>query len=187
MSRWHLDCAARSVRNRGVIAYPTEAVYGLGCAPCFPEAVQRILALKGRRPGKGLILVASAADQFDALIDLDALPAKQRQRVLESWPGPVTWIVPARPGVPAWLSGGRPALAVRVSDHPLVRALCDRVGALVSTSANPEGAPPARDARRVRAYFDDRLDYLLPGRVGALGRPTEIRDARSGTILRRGG
>lgn len=185
MSRWHLDCAARSVRERGVIAYPTEAVYGLGCAPCFPEAVQRILALKGRSPGKGLILVGSAVGQFDGLIDLAAL-GENRQRVLDSWPGPVTWIVPARPGVPAWLSGGRPALAVRVSDHPQVRALCDRVGALVSTSANPEGAPPARDARRVRAYFGDQLDYVLPGRVGALDRPTEIRDARSGAILRPG-
>ena len=185
MSRWHIDRAARCVRNRGVIAYPTEAVYGLGCAPCFPDAVQRILALKGRRPGKGLILVAATVGQFDGLIDLEAL-REQQQRVLDSWPGPVTWIVPARPGVPAWLSGGRPALAVRVSDHPQVRALCDRVGALVSTSANPEGAPPARDARRVRAYFADRLDYVLPGRVGTLDRPTEIRDALSGRIVRPG-
>jgi len=186
LSRWHIDCAARAVRARGVIAYPTEAVYGLGCSPCYPEAVQRILALKHRRPDKGLILVGTDISQFDGLIDLDALKA-DKQQVLASWPGPVTWIVPARSGVPAWLNGGGTGLAVRVSAHPPVQALCERVGVLVSTSANPEGAGPARDARRIRAYFGDALDYILPGSVGTRQRPTEIRDARSGAILRPGG
>lgn len=183
MDRWHIDCAARAVRHRGVIAYPTEAVYGLGCSPCYPEAVHWILATKRRRPDKGLILVASEVSQLLGFMNLDTLNDGGR-RVLASWPGPVTWIVPARPGVPDWLTGAHPGLAVRVSAHPLVRALCDRVGALVSTSANPEGAPPARDARRVRAYFGDTLDYILPGTVDTLRRPTEIRDARSGAVLR---
>ena len=173
------------VRQRGVIAYPTEAVFGLGCAPCFPEAVRRILSLKRRSPAKGLIVVASELSQLQGLIDMDALGGR-RQQVLDAWPGPVTWIIPARPGVPYWLTGAHTGLAVRISAHPQVRALCDRVGALVSTSANPEGAFPARDARRVRAYFGDALDYILPGNVGGGRAPTEIRDARSGAVLRSG-
>lgn len=185
MNYWHIDCAARAVRHRGVIAYPTEAVFGLGCAPCYPGAVQRILALKRRSPAKGLIVVGSELSQLLGLIDLDAL-GSDKERVLASWPGAVTWVIPARPGVPDWLTGTHPGLAVRLSAHPQVRALCDRVGALVSTSANPEGAPPARDARRVRAYFGDALDYILPGNVGGRRSPTEIRDARSGAVLRTG-
>jgi L-threonylcarbamoyladenylate synthase len=185
LNHWHIDCAVRVVRHRGVIAYPTEAVFGLGCAPCYPEAVRRILSLKRRNPAKGLIVVASELSQLQGLIDLDAL-GSGKERVLATWPGPVTWIIPARPGVPDWLTGAHPGLAVRLSAHVQVRALCDRVGALVSTSANPEGAPPARDARRVRAYFGDALDYILPGTVGGRSSPSEIRDARSGTVLRPG-
>ena len=132
-------------------------------------------------------MVASELDQLQGLIDLDSLDAGQRRQILASWPGPVTWLIPARPGVPRWLRGVHDTLAVRISAHLQVRALCDRVGALVSTSANPEGARPARDTRRVRAYFGDALDYILPGAVGAAAAPTQIRDARSGAILRPGG
>jgi L-threonylcarbamoyladenylate synthase len=113
---------------------------------------------------------------------MDALPRKRE--ILATWPGPVTWILPARPGIPSWLRGNNQGLAVRISNHPEVRELCENAGILVSTSANPAGSKPARDVRRVRAYFGDSLDYILPGRVGNLAGPTEIRDAVSGKILR---
>lgn len=169
----------------GILAYPTEAVYGLGCTPFSAEAVRRIFRLKRRKPGKGLILIGSDIRQFHGLIDLDRLG--RREEILASWPGPVTWILPARPGVPRWLRGDSRALAVRVSAHPDVRRLCDRAGVLVSTSANPAGALPARTGSGVRTYFGSGIDYIIPGRAGPATRPSEIRDAVSGRILRSGG
>ena len=127
--------ATRIVSNGGLIAYPTEAVYGIGCLPGNRGAVKRLLRIKQRSWRKGLILIAASLDQ---LADLIVLPESGlRAEILKSWPGPVTWVLEAQPGVPAWLGGGRGTLAVRVTDHPLARRLCERVGeALVSTSAN---------------------------------------------------
>ena len=168
--------------NGGVLAYPTEAVYGLGCSPYCRSAVLKILTLKKRDIAKGMILVGSDISQFDRLVDFNGL--QRKDEILATWPGPVTWILPARSGVPYWLRGTNRGLAVRISNHPEVRQLCKNAGILVSTSANPAGCKPARDARRVRAYFRDSLDYILPGTVGKLAGPTEIRDALSGKILR---
>jgi len=179
---WQIHLAAMAVARGGVIAYPTEAVYGIGCSPYCLPAVKRVLLLKGRKASKGFILIGSDISQFAALVDLDAL--KARPAILASWPGPVTWVFPARPGVPEWLTGRHASLAIRVSNHPLVRQLCNKAGILVSTSANPSGCVPARTTQRVRAYFGVRLDYILPGSVGKLAGPTEIRDAVSGNILR---
>jgi len=178
----HTHHAVRVIRRGGVLAYPTEAVYGLGCSPCYREAVCRILQLKKRPAGKGLILVGADISQFAGLVDIDRL--ENRDRVLASWPGPVTWIIPAKPGVPDWLTGDNTGLAVRISAHPLVRELCKKAGVLVSTSANPAGCRPARNPSRVRTYFGNQLDYVLPGPVGSLSGPTEIRDALTGQILR---
>ena len=182
MKHWHINHSVRVVKNGGVLAYPTEAVYGLGCSPYCSSAVMKILSLKRRDIVKGMILVGSDISQFDLLVDIDGLPRKDE--ILANWPGPVTWILPAKTGVPYWLRGNNQGLAVRISNHPDVRQLCKKAGILVSTSANPSGCRPAREARRVRAYFGDALDYILPGSVGQLAAPTEIRDAVSGKILR---
>lgn len=179
---WHIKLAARTVRSGGTIAYPTEAVFGLGCSPVFADAVERILALKRRPASKGLILVAADVGQLHELVDLDGLP--DREAVLATWPGPVTWILPSRPGVPEWLCGDGTGLAVRVSAHPVVSELCRLIGPLVSTSANPAGAVPARTPARVRAYFSTALDYILPGSTGEKRTPTEIRDGRSLRVVR---
>jgi L-threonylcarbamoyladenylate synthase len=184
LNAWHLGQAARIVRAGGVIAYPTEAVYGLGCLPDDPVAVARLLALKGRRTGKGLIVVASRLEDLEPLVDWSGI---DQGRVLETWPGPVTWALPAGAGASSWIRGPGGRVAVRVSAHPLVRALCDRTGPLVSTSANPSGRPPARSSLAVRRYFGRRLDYLLPGELGGRASPTEIRDAGTGAVLRKGG
>ena len=166
-----------------MIACPTEAVYGLSCDPLDAAAVLHLLALKQRPLEKGLILVASDAAQLDPFIQ--PLSADMQARVLSSWPGPATWLVPARAETPAWLRGTHDTLAVRVTAHPLMRALCTQFGgALVSTSANPSGRPPARNAISVRRYFDARLDAILCGALGGAARPTAIRDARDGTWIR---
>ena len=166
----------------GVIAYPTEAVYGLGCDPFNAAAVARILTLKRRRPHKGLIVVAAEFRQLLPLLNLHQdLPLDQ---ILATWPGPVTWVMPASTRVPHWLRGDRGGIAVRVSAHPLVRELCGLTGALVSTSANPEDRVPARTAARVRAYFANRLDLIVPGTTGGRATPTVIRDAVTGRQIR---
>lgn len=185
MTPFQLREAVRVLRRGGLIAYPTEAVYGLGCAPLDADAVLRLLALKQRPPEKGLILVAADFAQLEPyLLPLDAVLERQ---VAASWPGPVTWLLPARPEVPRWLRGHHDSLAVRVSAHPLVHALCAAFGGpIVSTSANPAGQRPARDALTVQRLFGARVDRILHAPLGGLGRPTEIRDGRSGRIVRAG-
>ncbi len=179
----HLRTAVNALRLGGVIACPTEAVWGLSCNPDDEEAVTRLLALKGRPVAKGLILVAAHQEQLEFLFA--GLTDMQRETLLDSWPGPNTWLLPHRNRVPAWVCGDHSTVAVRVSSHPGVRRLCSAWGGpLVSTSANPAGARPAREAFQVRRYFGDALDYLLPGRVGAAQRPSVIRDLASGQVIR---
>lgn len=179
-----IDDAAARLRAGQVLAYPTEAVWGLGCDPFDQAAVLRLLALKSRPVEKGLILVAAGPDQLDGLVDWAALEDARRAAVLASWPGANTWTVPATPRVPAWIRGAHTSVAVRCSAHPVVSALCRAFGgALVSTSANPAGAPPPRTL----ADFDPDLRAavaVVAGATGGLERPTPIRDAGSGEVLR---
>lgn len=183
--RWPLRHAREVILKGGVIAYPTEAVFGLGCDPLNATAVQRIIRLKSRDAAKGLILIAARIEQL--LSFLAPLSEATRAELNATWPGPVTWVVPASSQVPRLLTGGRDTLAVRVTAHPVARALCESTGiALVSTSANHSGRPPARTALQVRARFHDEIDYVVPGNVGGARKPTEIRDATSGKILRAG-
>ncbi|HET9679570.1 MAG TPA: L-threonylcarbamoyladenylate synthase [Gammaproteobacteria bacterium] len=177
-----ISTAHKVIRNGGVIAYPTEAVYGLGCDPWNESAVHKILGLKQRDINQGLIVIAADFAQLEPL--LKPLPENIRQHVFATWPGPVTWLIPASDACPRWLTGEHATLAVRVSAHPLVQTLCQQTGPLVSTSANPHGQPPARDAQTVRRYFADRIDYIVEGEVGGSEKPSEIRDAVSGAIIR---
>ena len=178
-----LQAAVAALRGGGVIACPTEAVWGLSCDPDNQSAVSRLLALKNRPVAKGLILVAAAESQLSFL--LDELPPKQRRTLSDSWPGPATWLLPHLGRVPPWIYGDHDTVAVRVSAHPGVRALCQAWGGpLVSTSANPAGCRPAVALFQVRRYFDDHLDALLPGAVGGAGQPSVIRDLASGKIIR---
>jgi L-threonylcarbamoyladenylate synthase len=177
--------AAAVLRRGGVIAYPTEGVWGLGCDPFDEVAVLRLLALKQRPVDKGLILIAATLAQFDGLLDWDALPAERRDAVLASWPGPNTWIVPATARVPRWITGAHAGVAVRVSAHPEVIALCTAFGGpLVSTSANPAGEPPAYTCTELDSRLLARLDGVCSGDTGGRAAPSTIRDARSGAVLR---
>ncbi len=183
LSRTLLDEAARVLLSGGVIAYPTEAVYGLGCLPGEREAIERLLRMKRRSWQKGLALIGAGLEQIEDLIVLPTGSAAQD--ILDSWPGPVTWVLDAQPGIPTWLSGGRGTLAVRVTDHTLARRLCERTGSpLVSTSANRSGRPPLRRLLQVRREFGSEIDFILPGALGGLAQPTTIRDGRTGATLR---
>jgi len=185
MAALSIPDAIHVVRAGGVIAYPTEAVWGLGCDPFDQAAVLRLLALKQRDVGKGLILVAADAVQFDGLLDWDALPLERRAAVQASWPGPNTWIVPATARVPRWITGEHTGVAVRVSAHRLVRELCEAYGAvLVSTSANPAGAPAPSTLEAFDPDLLAALDGIVAGRTGGRDRPSDIRDALTGAVLR---
>ena len=185
MSEWHLKRAAALLHAGAVVAYPTEAVWGLGCNPLDGEAVSRLLAIKRRPMHKGLILIA--ADFQHVLPFVAPLNVALEEKVLATWPGPVTWLLPARPETPYWLRGAHTNIAVRVTAHPVAAALCRRFGgALVSTSANRAGCPPARSYMQVLRRCGDEVDYIVPGAVGPLARPTEIRDAVSGRVVRAG-
>ena len=184
LSDWQLHCARRTVVNGGVIAYPTEAVWGLGCDPWDQQAVEQILALKRRPVEKGVILVASSVDQIRFL--LDPLPRSLQAEAESHWPGPVTCLLPdVAQQVPEWVRGQHSSIAIRVSDHPVVRALCETVGMpLVSTSCNPAGRQPARNIWQVRRYFGDQLDWIVPGSLGGNRKPSRIIDIVSGKQLR---
>ncbi|AHF75571.1 tRNA(ANN) t(6)A37 threonylcarbamoyladenosine modification protein [Sodalis praecaptivus] len=175
-----------ALRQQQVIAYPTEAVFGLGCDPDSESAVQALLKLKQRPWQKGLILVAAHYAQLTDYIDDSALDNAARERMFACWPGPVTWVVPARPTTPRWLTGQYASLAVRVSAFEPVRRLCLAFGKpLVSTSANLTGLPPARTAGEVREQLGAAfpvLDQAVEGRRN----PSEIRDALSGELIRQG-
>jgi L-threonylcarbamoyladenylate synthase len=177
--------AGSVIRAGGVVGYPTEAVWGFGCDPLSAEAVARILALKERPASMGLILIAADFRQLEPW--LEPVSRVVQARISATWPGPVTWVLPAQAWVPDWLRGGRGSLAVRVTSHAQSAALCRATGfAIVSTSANRSGRPPARTGVQVRRWFGDELDLILGGATGGLERPSEIRDALSGRPIRTG-
>lgn len=180
---FRIQQAAQVLRAGGVIAYPTEAVWGLGCDPWNEVAVERLLELKQRSLSKGLILVGATISQFAWL--LADLSAAQKSRLQLSWPGPTTWLVPHQDRVPDWISGQHESVALRVSDHPVVVELGLAFGGpIVSTSANVTGCRGALEQHQLQRLFAAELDYLVPGRLGGHPRPSMIRDLLSDTIIR---
>ncbi len=166
-----------------VVAYPTEAVWGLGCDPFNEQALYKILLLKQRPYEKGVILVAANMAQFAPF--LTDLSKAERSALELSWPGPNTWLVPDNGYCPPWIRGQHKAVALRVSAHPVVAALCDHFGGpIVSTSANPSGLNAAKTVLQVRRYFRGQPLVYAPGQVGNNLRPTQIRDLRTGSVIR---
>lgn len=178
--------AVAALNNKNVIAYPTEAVFGVGCDPDSETAVMCLLELKQRPVEKGLILIAASFEQLKPYIDDSVLTPAQREAVFARWPGPVTFVFPAREQTPRWLTGKFDSLAVRVTDHPLVVALCKAYGKpLVSTSANLTGLPPCRTTAEVLAQFGEHFPVVV-GETGGRLNPSEIRDALTGELFRQG-
>jgi len=177
--RYALHC----VRQGGIIAYPTETVYGLGCDPLCAKAVHRINILKGRDASKGLILIASRLQQLDALIDV---PDRNDRAAIVSEHEPTSWLVPTRNTTPEWITGKHQTIAIRTTSHPMVMQLCDQLGhALVSTSANPAGKRPALNALQLHRYFEGLVDSMLVSNHNCSGRPSKIRDLKSRRLVRK--
>ncbi|MFB6421640.1 MAG: Sua5/YciO/YrdC/YwlC family protein [Candidatus Malihini olakiniferum] len=169
-----------------VIAYPTEAVFGLGCDPDSEAAVMQLLAMKKRSIKKGLILISIDYEQLIPYIDEKKISTEQKKMMFSSWPGPVTWVMPASPSTPRWLTRRFSSLAVRVSAHPLVRELCEGFGKpIISTSANLNSFPPCRTAQDVLKQFGTSFPVLF-GETSGQKNPSEIRDILTGSLIRQG-
>jgi L-threonylcarbamoyladenylate synthase len=176
------DSLRAHLRRGGLIAYPTESCYGLGCDPRNPRALKRLIRLKGRSAAKGLLLIADHIKRLHPF--MRPLSAADRTRMSRSWPGPVTWVIPAASACPPLLTGGRATIAVRVTAHPDAARLCRRLGmALVSTSANTHGKKPAKTAAECRRIFGAQV-RVIAGRIGQRRRPSTLIDLATGTVLR---
>ncbi len=182
MTAWRLNRFARAAARGAVFAYPTDTIWGLGCHPLIESSVMRILDIKQRPAGKGLILLASRLEYCRTYIDLDDDAV---QPMAEPVSCPTTWLVPASAFCPPWLHGEHPTIAIRITDHPFAQALSDRLEApLVSTSANRSGRANARSALKIRREFGAELDFIATGFPSGTGRPSEIKSLLTGEITR---
>ena len=180
---WHLRQVKTVVRAGGVIAYPTESVFGFGCDPLNQQAVERLLRLKQRSVKKGVILIAADFSQLKPFIG--QLPDACLKAIFSTWPGPNTWLFPTRPDTPDWLSGDHATVAVRVTNHPIAAALCQSCHSpLVSTSANLSGRQPGKSALQVQSMLGHGVDYIVHGETSGICRPSSIRDGLTGKVLR---
>lgn len=169
-----------------VIVYPTESVFGLGCDPDSKIAVRTLLSIKRRSWKKGFILIAANYMQLLKYIDDSYLSDNQKSKILSTWPGPITWIFPARLDTPYWLTGQFNSIAVRISHFKPMQRLCLSFGRpLVSTSANLTGYPPARTIQEVYRQLGLYKISMMKENILGLDRPSEIRDAMTGRIIRK--
>ena len=182
---WRAALTVRNLCQGDVIAYPTEGVWGLGCLPELEQSVAHILRIKRRRWDMGLILVASKLEQVEHY--LAGLGDEARSQLEVAWPSAVTYLIPDNGVAPMWIKGRHQRVALRLSAHPVIRSICDRLGGpIVSTSANPTGREAAKNALRVRQYFGNDVDQIVAGPLGGETGASEIRDLMSGDILRQG-
>ncbi len=183
LSPIHLRSAVSTLEQGGILAYPTEAVWGLGCDPFNRQAVIKLLTLKQRPMAKGLIVVAASIEQVEPYLTL--LSSEERERVVSTWPGPTTWVVPVTASFPSWIRGDHLSVAIRVSAHAPVQALCSAFGGMiVSTSANLAGKQTAKTPLQIVSVFGNGVDYILPAALGGRKNPSQIRDVHTGAILR---
>lgn len=175
---------ADKLHQQQVVAYPTEAVFGLGCNPHSESAVKKLLELKQRPVEKGLILVAPSLVYLLPFIDVEKINQAQYERLAGQYARPTTWLVPAKSSTPKWLTGQFDSIAVRLCRHPAVVELCHLTQfALTSTSANLSGKTPCKTADEVRSQFGENFP-VLDGVVGRAEKPSEIRDLLTGQIFR---
>ena len=179
-----IESAVAALKQGGIIAYPTEAVFGLGCDPDNESALERLLELKQRPQEKGLIIIAASYEQLQPYIQ--PLANKQKEKVESTWPGSITWLLPVNKNVSRLLRGEHETIAARVTAHPVASKLCQQYGKpVVSTSANVAGLAPARSVGEVIQQFNKQVDYILDGEVDLEANPSEIRDLLTDRIIRK--
>lgn len=178
-----INQAVATVKDGGILVYPTEAVYGLGCDFKNEAAVSRLLKVKQREKSQGLVLIGSHLQHVLPLIKPEN--RFHLARALNTWPGHHTWVFPKSESVPDWISGQHNTVAVRISSHPTVKLLCDRLNqVLVSTSANISGQNTLSNCQQLESLWHDQIDYYLDLPLGSESSPSEIKVAATGQILR---
>jgi len=178
-----IKIATPVLRDGGVIAYPTESCYGLGCDPQNPKAIKRILQIKRRKIEQGLILIVGNYKQIDQYAHLDS--ARMLSEIKVSWPGPITWLLPINGVLPMLLIGSHQTIAMRWSAHPVCQALCDEfAGAIVSTSANRHSEPVLLNADLVMQEMGDEVDLIIDAPLGEEDKPSRIRHGDTGAQIR---
>jgi L-threonylcarbamoyladenylate synthase len=187
LKKSELNNALKILQSQGVIAYPTESVFGLGCDPDCDAAIQKILLLKKRPAHKGLILIAASIEQLEKYADFSLLTDAQLAAIKKTWPGPTTWIIPSQKNLSKLISGDFESVAVRVTDHPIVRQIClafDKP--IISTSANLSGLEAALNSQQTDRMFKNNplLALVINGIVSGLSTPTPIFSASTGKQLR---
>jgi L-threonylcarbamoyladenylate synthase len=180
-----MSTALNAYQNGGVIAYPTEAVFGLGCDPDNSQAIKKLLNIKNRPAEKGLILLAGDFTQLLPYLDISQLSQIQLETVLSRWPNSITQVLPAKPDLSQFLTGQFNSIAVRITDHPDVVALCQATNRpIVSTSANLTGQPPAKTWQQVQQQLEDKVDFILKSDTLGYSKPSQIIDGLTGQVLR---
>ncbi|PCI74733.1 MAG: tRNA threonylcarbamoyladenosine biosynthesis protein RimN [SAR86 cluster bacterium] len=184
MTKLNIQLACQNLKQGNIIAYPTEAVWGIGCDPYNEAAVSNLLCLKNRPVSKGLILIGASIDQFEPLVR--RLRTEQRDTLGSSWPGHITWLVPDPDQlIPEWIKGRHQSVAIRVSGHPVVQELCTGfAGPIVSTSANEAGEKEIRSRLILEDKFADKIACIVDGDLGHAAKPSEMRDLLSGRVIR---
>lgn len=174
---------AAHLKAGGVVAYPTESCYGLGCLPQHPQALKRVISLKKRPQHKGMIVIGNDSEQLQALIKR---PSENMQTLLaQTWPAAKTFLLPCAKNVLPLLRGkGRKKLAVRVPDHAGARRLSHALNTpLVSTSCNRAGKRACKTEREVRRQFGRKV-WIIGGLIGRQKAPSQIIDGETGKRLR---
>jgi len=168
-----IAAAIRALRAGELVVYPTETFYALGADPFSEAALARLFELKGREPGKAVALIA--ADIASAFSLACEIPADARRLANAFWPGPLTLVVRARAGLPEGLIGTDGGIGVRVSPHPIARALAAGLGhPVTATSANLSGRPAAVTIGEARAAFGEKVKVYLDGGTLAGGAPSTL-------------
>jgi len=177
--------ACEVIRSGGLIAFPTDTLYGLGCDPHLPTALQQIYAAKGRSASKAIPVLISRTDQLESLVS--GLPEQSTRLMERWWPGALTLVLPKNPDLPPDLTP-YPGLAVRMPDHPVALSLLDQTGPLAVTSANLSDHENPQDAQGVLAQLDGVVDLILDGGSLLGGQASTIIDcmASEPKLLREG-
>lgn len=168
-----------------LIVYPTEAVWGIGCDPANERAVMSLLEAKQRPVEKGLILVAANLSQCLEYFDYEAVPIEKRAEIFSSWPGPITWLLPAKSSTPTWITGGSDVIAIRISAHPTIQRICKTFNKpIISTSANITGTPVCTELNDAQRVFGNKVAFYVDEALGGNTKPSVIQHSITGEIFR---
>jgi L-threonylcarbamoyladenylate synthase len=182
MSPWKLNRFVDAVLRGAIFGYPTDTIWGIGCHPLIANSAARILAVKNRSPDKGMILLSSRIDYCKPYMDIDP---EQLALMEQPTARPTTWLVRASKQCPPWVNGNFATVAIRVTDHPLVKSICGKLEApIVSTSANRSGKSTVRNIIQLRKQFAAELDFIISGYALGSGQQSEIKSLSSGKVFR---